>query len=428
MSFWQNMTNRPIQPVSRPAPLGLAFRPTPRRRPARSGVRRLLAKLTPWCAVGWATLWTVGSATGARPPETVRASDPVVFSFCTVGDSRADAKEPALSAQDRLWLQNTKVLSRLIREVQAQKPNVLFFNGDMIMGYSTNHHVLDREYAYWRGMMSALLETGTYLVPVPGNHEVQIKWQEDPEEEPVKFAQREGEAAWRENMGDLILDTNLWRRLVCHPPTAWDQNHAPPIGGPDRILSDQRQLSFSFDCQDLHFAIINTDPYGNDSHAPVSWLREDLSQARQRGMRHCFVFGHKMAYTYRYKPDLKSKGLDAFPVAAEAFWQVIEDHGATYFCGHEHIYHAMQPLHSGPHGAWQIIVGSGGSPFEAQPGDSSNPHDRLYVWARVEVHQSGRVHLEANGFDEFFGATKRIQSLELSAPFREQLGLAPQLQ
>ena len=370
--------------------------------------------------VGWALVVVSGTVWAARFPTPSGLRDPVVFSFCTVGDSRADAKDPALPAQDRIWLQNTKVLSRLIREMQAQKPNALFFNGDMIVGYSTNAHLLNRQYAYWRGMMSALLQTGTYLIPVPGNHEVQIKLPtDDPEEDPIKVAQREGEEAWRDNMGDLILDTNLWTSLIGLVPTAWDTNHAPPVGGPDAIRSDQRQLSFSFDCQTLHFAVINTDPYGNDSHAPVSWLREDLAQAKARGCCHFFVFGHKMAFTYRYKTDLKAKGLDAFPQEGLAFWRVIQDFDATYFCGHEHIYHAMQPQTSVGHGAWQIIVGSGGSPFEAKPGESADSKDRLYVWAKIEVHRSGRVRLDAYGFDEHWGPTHLVQSIELHGPMKD---------
>jgi len=253
-----------------------------------------------------------GSLFAARLPETSGSTDPVVFSFCTVGDSRADADDPALPAQDKIWLQNTKVLSRLIREI----------------------------------------------------------------------------------------------------------NQAPPMGGPDAIRSDQRQLSYSFDCQTMHFAVINTDPCGNDSHAPVHWLNRDLAQAQERGSRHFFVFGHKMAFTYAYKPEMKAKGLDAFPEEAQAFWKVIQEYHATYFCGHEHIYHAMQPAGSGQQQSWQIIVGSGGSPFEAQPGESQNPNDRMYVWAAVQVHRSGRVHMEARGFDEHFGPTHLLESIELEATAR----------
>jgi hypothetical protein len=39
-----------------------------------------------------------------------------------------------MSQQDHQWLQNSKTWSRLIREIGAKKPSLLFFNGDMIMG------------------------------------------------------------------------------------------------------------------------------------------------------------------------------------------------------------------------------------------------------------------------------------------------------
>jgi hypothetical protein len=346
------------------------------------------------------------------------ASDPVVFTFSALGDSRHDPKAADLAPQDRIWLQNTKVLARMIREIQAQKPNVLFFNGDMIMGYSTNAHKLNREYAYWRGMMASLLEASTYVVPVPGNHEVQIK--EDPNddsEKAVKVAQREGELAWRENMEDLILDTNLWRRLTGLPVTAWNPKNTPPVGGADGIRSDQQQLSFSFDSGRIHFAVINTDAFGNDSHAPVHWLADDLARARERGAEHFFVFGHKMAYTYFFNQKTKPKGLDQFPEHVDAFWKIIEDYHATYFCGHEHIYHSMQPKESGPNRPWQIIAGSAGSPFEAKQPDPAHPNDRMYAWVITKVHQSGRVVMEAFGFDDQFGPTRKIETIEL-APAR----------
>ena len=83
----------------------------------------------------------------------------VLFHFTTVGDSREEPALVKLSDQDMLWIQNTKVLARMIREMQADKPQALFFNGDMIYGYTQDRAVLDRHYAYWRGMVANLMET-----------------------------------------------------------------------------------------------------------------------------------------------------------------------------------------------------------------------------------------------------------------------------
>ena len=338
------------------------------------------------------------------------SDDPVIFTFAVTGDSRQDPKAADLLPQEKIWMENTRSLSRIVREIQAQKPRALFFTGDMIMGYSTNHDLTERQYAYWRGLMSALPQTGIYLVPVAGNHEMQAELPNPYGGKPLKAGERECEEMWRENMGDLILDTNLWNRLVGQPVTAWDINNTPPIGGMDGIQSDQRQLSFSFDVGKMHFAAINTSAYDDDARAPVHWLAADFARAKARGDRNFFVFGHEMAFTYRFNSDVKPDGLDRHPDTDEAFWKVIQDYHATYFCAHEHLYHAMQPDGSG---SWQIICGAAGAPFDAKPGESKNPDDRDFGWVLVKVHASGRVDLDAYGFDEHFGPTKLLQSIEL---------------
>ncbi len=351
-----------------------------------------------------------GASPAAEPP-----ADPIVFSFATVGDSRHDPEALDITAADKIWLQNTRVLARLLREIQAQKPQALFFNGDMIMGYTTNAAVLNRQYAYWRGMVAGLQESGTYLVPVPGNHEVQIKTT-DVAGKPAKVAMVASEHAWRDNLGDLIFDTTRWKQMRGAAITAWDVQNTPVINGADAVKSDQRQLTYSFDYLNLHFVVINTDAFSQDSHAPVAWLAEDLARAQARGARRQFVFGHKMAYTYFYDASTKPKGFDLFPDNQRAFWDLMEKYQATYFCGHEHIYHSMQPRAEQGGKAWQIIVGSGGSPFEAGPGDSHNPNDRKYAWALVKIHRSGRVRMEAHGFDEHLNPTHLIERLELAQP------------
>src|SRR5882724_3639692 len=108
--------------------------------------------------------------------------DSVALTFATVGDSRQDPTAPdpttvPVSVQDQTWLENTKAWSRIMRTVSAQHAKLLFFNGDMIMGYGKTEVPSDtstvdkvvksdlvatyRQYAFWRGMVSTLMETGT---------------------------------------------------------------------------------------------------------------------------------------------------------------------------------------------------------------------------------------------------------------------------
>jgi len=358
--------------------------------------------------------------------------DQVVLSFATVGDSRQDPLTPdpttlPLSGQDALWLQNTKAWTRISRSIERQQSGLLFFNGDMIMGYgnaiapadaTTVSNVVNSDLvkyytqcAFWRGEVAGMMEVGTYVVPVPGNHEVQSK--------PLgKKAQVANEDAWRANMGDLILDHSRFLNLFGEEPT---NSNVLDNGPADALSTDQSQLSYSFDFRGYHFAIINTDPVGQDSHAPVNWLAGDLQAAHARGLKRSFVFGHKPAYTYYFGagtnaplPD-KPAGLDVDAASRDLFWNVIEQNGATYFCGHEHIFNMIQPTAAAGGKAWQILVGSGGSPFEALPTDATvaPATDRTYAWAIVKVHQSGKIRITAYGFDEHFGPTRVLRTVTI---------------
>ncbi|MDR3409692.1 MAG: metallophosphoesterase [Formivibrio sp.] len=352
-------------------------------------------------------------------------SDPVILSFATVGDSReeplAAGEMRDLSAQDAIWLQNSRGWSRIIDSISAQHANMLFFNGDMIMGYgkaevpkntSTVKDIIDsdlvrhyREFAFWRGMVARLFENGTYVVPVPGNHEVQYK-------KAGKIAVKENEDAWRANMGDLILDRSRFEHILGTPPAAFNVNNHP--GDEDGLTTDQSQLSYSFDVKGIHFAVINTDAVGKNSHAPLAWLTSDLAAAKARGMQHFFIFGHKPAYTYHFKgADPKmSAGFEGDPAHQQAFWGLIEQYGATYFAGHEHIFNLSQPGKDKGGSAWQVMVGSGGSPFEAtQP--TGLDTDRMYAWAQVKVRASGKVDIDLWGFDDHYGPTQHITRLNL---------------
>jgi hypothetical protein len=323
------------------------------------------------------------------------ASDKVLITYSTVGDSRVDETVKDLPAQDYKWTVNTKVMSRMMKEIEAQHSKMFFFNGDMIMGYTANSdvNVLNRQYAYWRGLVANMYENGTYVFPVPGNHEVQDKYK-DAAGKTIKIATKANENTWKDNMGDVILDEKRFAAIEGEPVTGWDANNYPQIGM-DNISTDQSKLSYSYDYRGSHFVVINTDPVGNDGHPPTNWLSDDIAKAKKRGVSHIFVFGHKPAYTYYYDKTIAPAGLDSDMAATDAFWKVIEDNKATYFAGHEHIFNVMQPKGGK---AYQVLVGSGGSPFEAQkPTDEAT--DTMYAWVTVKVFASGKVHMDAYGFD-----------------------------
>lgn len=374
----------------------------------------------------------------------------VVLTFSTVGDSRQDPASfdkasigNTLSGQDSIWLQNTKAFARILRTVQAQKASMLFFNGDMIHGYgwanigytsafdqssisgpvmpTTTSQIVGsdlmkfyQQYGFWRGMVAPVMEAGTYVFPVPGNHETECKACPK-NSDGQRVAKVENEQAWAANMGDLILDTARFTSILGSPPVS--PNFGPVSGSPDGLTTDQSKLGYSFDYKNLHFAVINTDPVGAETSAPTHWLSADLAAAKSRGVKKIFVFGHKPAYTYNYSTGapVTGAGLDATATTTanrDAFWNVIEANGAVYFCGHEHIFDISQPRG----GAYQVLVGAGGSPFDQKVsgGPSVSPStDRSYSWATVKVRENGSVVILAYGFDEHFGPTRLIQRVHL---------------
>jgi hypothetical protein len=414
------------------------------------------------------------AAVFAAQPAFAQA-DPVVLSFSTVGDSRLDpAKDDStqkpLNAQDFEWLQNTKAWSRIMREIGAKKSSLLFFNGDMIMGYGnaslpaalpatvTDYMNTDlaRYYtqsAYWRGMVAPMIETGTYIVPVPGNHEVQCRngqvkvpaglatgvtagtvWGNisctdinggahgvtDPQ---VKVGMKVNEDAWRANFGDLIVDNTRLNAILAPKGLSVSNvtgtSAATAPGSADLLTTDQSKLSYSFDVGTSHFVVINTDPAGRDTTAPNAWLAADMSAAQTRGARNFFVFGHKPAFTYVTNGIAPGSGLDADPTNTanrDAFWSIIEQYGAVYFCGHEHVYNVMQPTKATGGSAYQVLVGSGGSAFDnaAALAAGQPVTDRYYAWANVKILQSGKVSIEAYGFSDTYGPTQLLNVINLA--------------
>ena len=394
-----------------------------------------------------AALLAFAASAAAAPAAHAQDTTPVVLTFSTVGDSRQDPNTydqasvgATLSGQDAIWLQNTKAITRILRTIQSQKSTMLFFNGDMINGYgwanygytsdATQAHIagpvapattgdivgsdlmkMYRQYAFWRGMVAPLPETGTYVFPVPGNHETECKACAKNSDGQTQ-SKAENEQAYAANMGDLILDTARFTTVLGAAPA--DVNYGPAAGvGPDALQTDQTKMSYSFDYLGYHFAVINTDPVGQETSAPVAWLAQDFAAAQARGAKRFFVFGHKPAFTYIYAPGTVGKGLDATATTTakrDAFWNLIEQYKATYFSGHMHTYNISQPKG----GAYQVIVGAGGSPFDptaaqATAGVLAHPAtDRDYAWATVRVHASGGVDILGYGFNAAFGPTQLI--------------------
>ena len=65
--------------------------------------------------------------------------------------------------------------------------------------------------------------------------------------------------------------------------------------------------------------------------------------------------------------------------------------------------------------AYQILVGSGGSPFDAAASDATkNPAIELeYSWVTVRAHSDGGVDILSYGFDEHFCPPQALEQINV---------------
>jgi len=170
--------------------------------------------------------------------------------------------------------------------------------------------------------------------------------------------------------------------------------------GPD----DEKGLSYSFDYENTHFTIVNTDRwyYGDpldttddkrDWHyiKHIDWLEGDLQKARDRNIDHIFVISHDMIYPVggHLHDGLANLGRKfKFPMDSTQTWfmdrrqkviDILKEYNVdAHICGHEHLYSRQKV-----NGVFEIIAGSSGAPlynFNPVYGEDANTH---YPWQEM---------------------------------------------
>ncbi len=292
----------------------------------------------------------------------------VALSFVVLGCNRVAAPE----SLGVVSTANVAELNRTFADVAAisPKPNFLFFDGDMVFGYTNDSTALDRELKGWISLYQAspLPASGIELITVPGNHET---------DNLAKIAYPPGERVWLRDMAAYITRGG----------------NGPGLGGPDALQTDQSRLSYSFDFKDTHFLALNTDPVGKDWHVPNAWVASDLAAARAKGAKHIFVVAHKPSYPY---PTVPTDGLVMDQAARDAFWtSLVNNQVEATFSAHNHVYYRSQPTGK----TWMIIAGNGGTPIDATA-DVTLPSTGTYFgYTLVTVLNNGRVFSKSYGRD-----------------------------
>jgi len=269
------------------------------------------------------------------------------FKFVAMSDSRGSDKGV-----------NTPVLTALTNHLLLNNPDIKFvvFAGDMVNGHKHNPDRTKSELLHWKEVMAPVYNHPNIvwpaIWPAVGNHEIRNRKDED---------------NFREVFQDVYLNGT----------------------------KEQKGLSYSFDFEDSHFCIINTDAwyYGDladtsddrpDWHyiKYMNWLENDLKSARKRGVKHIFTFSHEMPFPIggHLRDGLPNLGIrftgemdstrQWYLKRSDKFWELMQEYNAdAHICGHEHTYGRQEV-----NGVYQVLNGSAGAPlynFNPRPEDDS---------------------------------------------------------
>jgi hypothetical protein len=296
-----------------------------------------------------------------------RYSQKLDYTFVVAGDNRI-APEDSVGDPSTT---NTYQLKRMFEEIAQLKPlpKFLFFNGDLILGYTDGDTVrFERELREWLNIYkaSSLAKTSVQLVAIPGNHEVCEKVGSG------KLSMAINEKIFARMMKDYIMNDNGPHATGLIPNT-------------DSLMSDESKMTYSFDYGGDHFVIFNTDPVLRESRVPYHWLGKDLNSARKDGARHIFAFGHKPAYASHYEGEV---GLDEHISNRDSLWACLEKYNCdALFGSHFHLWDTVQP-HKGK--TWEIVVGNAGAPIGPDWTPCYFGFTVVKVYSKVDITSMGR--------------------------------------
>jgi hypothetical protein len=253
---------------------------------------------------------------------------------------------------------NDSVLSKIVNHLVENQKDVKFvcFMGDMIDGSKSDPQETKKELLHWKDVMSPVYNNPNmiwpYIWPTVGNHEIQNPADEN---------------TFREVFKDVFSN------------------------GPD----DEKGLTYSFDYDNVHFVLIDSDrwSYGDPKDSSddrrdwhyikhLDWLENDLKAAREREVNHIFVLTHESIFPIggHLHDGLSNLGLKfTGELDSTRTWYLnqrqkyidllVKYKVAAHICGHEHIYGRESV-----NGVWQIVAGSCGAPlYTLNPTYSEHP-------------------------------------------------------
>ena len=247
------------------------------------------------------------------------------WSFAVAGDDRTDVTANSIDPTGI----HTEVLKKTLQSVAQKKPSFLLFTGDLV--YGENLRIRDKipeQFEAWKSLVKNDAP-GLTVLPVRGNHEING-------------------------------DPN---------GIAWISAFKPGLDA-NNVSYFQNQKGFSYSYSSPEHpgvAVIALDQFmpATPHRVDLAGLEEALKQAREKGVKHLFVFAHEMAFTSGLHPD--SDNMAAFPTDRNKFLELLRTYGCEYFfAGHDHLYDWMEIKNwrwPKSYALNQIVCGTAGAPF-----------------------------------------------------------------
>lgn len=314
--------------------------------------------------------------TNQTSKDSTNTKNPILFRFAFVGCNRIDKDDKQDDNTDESTA-NLPQLQRTYQEVSAlsPKPKYFFFLGDMVIGQSKKKKHLEKElrmwaYHYYDTDFSPISTSGIEMIAVPGNHEMHYKGDKKNKDKAYPFV--DAMEIWLKYMSPFM-------------PNA-------PVNRVTGKYSYDNLATYSFQHQNTHFIVMNTDTYNDEKQIgqiPLNWVKEDIAKARQNpAIEHIFVLGHKPVYV-EGKLTIRDKGIDSD--LAKPLWSQLEDNQVeAMLSAHYHQYDKSQPT---PKKTYQIIAGNGGSKYGGEP----NKQEQFFGYTMIDVMRDGTVKLTSMG-------------------------------
>ncbi len=293
------------------------------------------------------------------PPAAAKA-----FRFAVMSDSRSAAGGDGRNYNGV----NRHVLERLMQQAVSRKVDFVVFAGDLVDGYNTLPSEFRRQLRAWMETV-APFHMHMPIYEVMGNHEL------------VGDAWSEG---WMADRNASDNSETLFAAAVVNP------RNGPPA---EPNMPPYLESVYSFDFGSAHFAVVNSNHWhrnrfertdhpalprgqreGTLNDTQLAWLDRDLTEARQRGLRHLFVFTHEPSFPtggHVHDAMYYEGKIPEVLAVRDRFWGILVKHGVVAaFFGDEHNYSRtliddkVDPKYTRP--VWNIVTGGAGAPYYAR--------------------------------------------------------------